>query len=110
MALSEDDIRSAAERLDRAEKTRTQIRQISLQHPGISIADAYAIQTAWIKMKVAGGLARQQDRAERIGAGSGSGGARGIVHPAHRDPQRRHDPGRLWRLRFRELLLRLTPT
>ena len=51
MALSQDDIRSAAERLDHAEKTRTQIRQISLQHPGITIADAYAIQKAWIEMK-----------------------------------------------------------
>ena len=50
-----DDIRSAAERLDHAEKTRTQIRQISLQHPGITIADAYAIQKAWIEMKVAQG-------------------------------------------------------
>ena len=55
MALSQDDIRSAAERLDHAEKTRTQIRQISLQHPGITIADAYAIQKAWIEIKVAQG-------------------------------------------------------
>ena len=46
MALSRDDIRSAAERLDRAEKTRTQIRQLSLEHPGITIEDAYAIQKA----------------------------------------------------------------
>ena len=55
MALSRDEIRSAAERLDRAEKTRKQIRQISLEHPGISIEDAYAIQKAWVEMKVAGG-------------------------------------------------------
>ena len=34
MALSKDDIRIAAERLDQAEKTRKQIRQISLDHPG----------------------------------------------------------------------------
>ena len=34
MALSRDEIRSAAERLDRAEKTRTQIRQLSLEPPG----------------------------------------------------------------------------
>ena len=37
MALSRDDIRSAAERLDQAEKTRKQIRQLSLEHPGITI-------------------------------------------------------------------------
>ena len=50
MALSQDQIRSAAERLDQAEKTRTQIRQLSLAHPGITIEDAYAIQKAWIEM------------------------------------------------------------
>jgi 2-oxo-hept-3-ene-1,7-dioate hydratase len=55
MALSKDDIRIAAERLDHAEKTRKQIRQISLDHPGITIGDSYAIQKAWIEMKVAQG-------------------------------------------------------
>src|SRR6202012_2377338 len=55
MALSRDDIRLAAERLDQAEKTRKQIRQISLDHPGITIEDSYAIQEAWIEMKVAQG-------------------------------------------------------
>ena len=51
MALSQDEIRSAAERLDRAEKTRQQIRQLSLDHPGITIEDAYAIQARWIDIK-----------------------------------------------------------
>src|SRR4051794_12995949 len=55
MAFSTDEIRSAAGRLDQAEKTRQQIRQISLAHPGITIADAYAIQKAWVEMKVAEG-------------------------------------------------------
>src|ERR1044072_4014317 len=55
MALSRDEIRSAAERLDRAEKTRKQIRQLSLDHPGITLDDAYAIQKAWVAMKVAQG-------------------------------------------------------
>ena len=55
MALSRDDIQSAAERLDQAEKTRKQIRQLSLEHPGITIQDAYAIQKAWVEMKVAQG-------------------------------------------------------
>src|SRR5207302_10069728 len=57
MALSNDEIRIAAERLDHAEKTRKQIRQISLDHPGVTIADSYAIQKAWIEMKVAAGRA-----------------------------------------------------
>ncbi len=55
MALSTDQIRSSAERLDCAEKTRTQIRQLSVEFPDITIADAYAIQTAWIEIKVAAG-------------------------------------------------------
>jgi 2-oxo-hept-3-ene-1,7-dioate hydratase len=55
MTLSSDQIRSCAERLDHAEKTRTQIRQISLEHPGITVADAYAIQKVWVEMKVAQG-------------------------------------------------------
>jgi 2-oxo-hept-3-ene-1,7-dioate hydratase len=55
MALTKDEIRLAAGRLHQAEKTRQQIRQLSLDHPGITIADAYAIQKAWIEIKVAEG-------------------------------------------------------
>src|SRR6202035_741455 len=55
MALSKDDIRLAAERLHQAEKTKKQIRQLSLDFPGITIEDAYAIQQAWIGSKVAEG-------------------------------------------------------
>ena len=57
MALTKDDIRLAAQRLHQAEKTRQQIRQISLDHPDITIADAYAIQKAWIEIKVSEGRA-----------------------------------------------------
>jgi len=55
MALSSDQIRAAAERLHHAEKTKVQIRQLSLDHPAIDIDDAYAIQQAWIGLKVAEG-------------------------------------------------------
>ena len=55
MALSRDDIASAAARLHQAEKTRTQIRQLSQDHSGITIDDAYAIQKAWIDIKLAEG-------------------------------------------------------
>jgi 2-oxo-hept-3-ene-1,7-dioate hydratase len=55
MALSQDQTRSAAERLDRAEKTRTQIRQLSQEFPAITLDEAYAIQKAWIEIKVAAG-------------------------------------------------------
>jgi 2-keto-4-pentenoate hydratase len=49
MALTKDDIRLAAERPHRAEKTGRQIRQLSLEYPGITIADAYAIQKASVE-------------------------------------------------------------
>src|SRR5207302_9866246 len=55
MTLSREEIRAAAKRLDRAEKTRTQIRQLSLEYPAITIEDAYAVQKAWIEIKVAAG-------------------------------------------------------
>ncbi|MGY4297319.1 hypothetical protein ACVWXN_005414 [Bradyrhizobium sp. i1.4.4] len=55
MALSNDDIQACANRLHQAEKTRTQIRQLSQDFPGITIADAYAIQKAWVDLKLAEG-------------------------------------------------------
>ena len=55
MAMTADEIQHAAERLHRAEQTRTQIRQLSQDHADITIADAYAIQKAWIGIKVAEG-------------------------------------------------------
>jgi 2-oxo-hept-3-ene-1,7-dioate hydratase len=55
MAMTADQIRHAAERLHRAEQTRTQIRQVSQDHADITTADAYAIQKAWIELKVAEG-------------------------------------------------------
>src|ERR1700724_3713583 len=55
MALSNDDICLAAQRLHRAEQSRQQIRQLSLDHPAIGIDDAYAIQKAWIAIKLAEG-------------------------------------------------------
>lgn len=48
-------IRDIAQRLDRAERERVQIRQIHLQHPGITIEDAYAVQNEWVGMKIAAG-------------------------------------------------------
>ena len=53
--LAQSIIESAAQRLHAAEKTRKQVRQISLDHPEITIPDAYAIQKAWIGLKLAEG-------------------------------------------------------
>jgi 2-oxo-hept-3-ene-1,7-dioate hydratase len=55
MALSNDDIQTCANRLHQAEKTRKQIRQLSQDYPAITIADAYAIQKAWVDLKLAEG-------------------------------------------------------
>ena len=46
---------SLAASLDAAERTRQQIRQFSLDYPGITIADAYAIQQAWVNLKLTSG-------------------------------------------------------
>ncbi|QCK84504.1 2-oxo-hepta-3-ene-1,7-dioic acid hydratase [Phreatobacter aquaticus] len=53
--LTEAQIADAARRLEEAERTTKQIPQLSLQYPGMTIDDAYAVQSAWIKLKVAGG-------------------------------------------------------
>jgi 2-oxo-hept-3-ene-1,7-dioate hydratase len=53
--LDEAKIRDAAQRLDESERARTQIRQLSLQHPSMTIADAYAVQKAWVDLKIAAG-------------------------------------------------------
>lgn len=47
--LTQDQVTSAAASLEQAEKTRQQIRMISLDHPGMDMADAYAVQQAWIE-------------------------------------------------------------
>lgn len=48
-------IQQAAARLDAAERSREQVRQLSLDYPGITIEDAYAIQRAWVDLKLKGG-------------------------------------------------------
>ena len=48
-------IQHAAARLDQAERSREQVGQFSLEHPAITIEDAYAIQRAWVARKIADG-------------------------------------------------------
>ncbi len=45
----------AAVRLDEAERTRQQIRMLSLDYPGMDMDDAYAVQAEWLKRKLARG-------------------------------------------------------
>jgi len=53
--LEHSTISAAARRLHQAEQSRQPVRQISLDHPDITIADAYAIQREWIKLKLGEG-------------------------------------------------------
>ncbi|WP_027482508.1 2-oxo-hept-4-ene-1,7-dioate hydratase [Deinococcus pimensis] len=62
--LSEDQLRSAARRLHDAERERRQIRQLSLEHPGMTFEDAYAVQRAWVDLKLAEG---REVRGHKIG-------------------------------------------
>ncbi|MGY5778462.1 2-oxo-hept-4-ene-1,7-dioate hydratase [Rhizobium sp. LEGMi135b] len=53
--LSQDEIQAAAESLDQAERTRVQTGLLSLKHPQMTMDDSYAVQSAWVKKKIASG-------------------------------------------------------
>jgi len=55
MSLDYDAINTAARQLFEAEKNRTQIRQLSVQYPQMTVDDAYAVQKAFVGLKVAAG-------------------------------------------------------
>ncbi|WP_422125464.1 2-oxo-hept-4-ene-1,7-dioate hydratase [Sphingobium arseniciresistens] len=48
-------IEEFANRLETAERTRTQISQFSLERPDMTLEDGYAVSRAWVKSKIAGG-------------------------------------------------------
>ncbi len=54
--LTAKQIADAARRLDTAERERKQIGLLSLQYPQMTMADAYAVQAAWMKLKMKRGL------------------------------------------------------
>jgi len=49
--LTRAQIAAAAQQLERAEATRTPCGLLSLQYPQMQIADAYAVQAAWMEIK-----------------------------------------------------------
>lgn len=55
MTLADAALAQAAQRLEEAERTRVACRQFSLDHPDMTIADAYAIQHAWMQLKIRNG-------------------------------------------------------
>ncbi|MBB1603662.1 2-oxo-hept-4-ene-1,7-dioate hydratase [Variovorax sp. UMC13] len=52
MSLDQNTLAQAAERLEEAERTRVACRQFSLDHPDMTIDDAYAIQHVWMQLKL----------------------------------------------------------
>jgi len=55
MSLDQNTLVKAAERLEEAERTRVACRQFSLDYPDMTIDDAYAIQHAWMQLKLRNG-------------------------------------------------------
>lgn len=55
MPLDTPQIAALAAELDRAERDRTQLSQLSIRHPDMTIEDAYAVQRAWTARKIADG-------------------------------------------------------
>lgn len=53
--LDERTVASLARELQQAEDSRTTITQLSRRYPGITIDDAYAIQRAWVSLKLSRG-------------------------------------------------------
>ena len=52
LTLTPEQIADAARQLHEAEQGRTQIRPTSMVFPGMGVADAYAVQDAWVKLKL----------------------------------------------------------
>jgi len=53
--LTAAQVRDCAARIHVAERSRVQIRQLSLEFPAMSIDDAYAVQREWVSVKIAEG-------------------------------------------------------
>jgi 2-oxo-hept-3-ene-1,7-dioate hydratase len=64
MTLSPDTHAALARRLYEARRLRTPLRHFSREHPGMSIADGYAIQRAWVQLELADG---RRIRGRKIG-------------------------------------------
>ncbi len=53
--LTDAEVRTAAENLFDAERNRSQIGLLSMRHPGMTMDDAYRVQAALVKRKIASG-------------------------------------------------------
>jgi 2-oxo-hept-3-ene-1,7-dioate hydratase len=48
-------IAALAQELHESERSRVQVGQFSLRHPGMTVADGYAVQREWVRLQQAGG-------------------------------------------------------
>ena len=55
MSLTEADVLAEARLLDEAERDGLQIRQTTAVHPAMTIEDAYRVQAAWLRLRLARG-------------------------------------------------------
>ena len=53
--LTREQIEGAAQRFESAERNRQQMRSVSFEYPDMDVDDAYAIQKAWMALKVQSG-------------------------------------------------------
>jgi 2-oxo-hept-3-ene-1,7-dioate hydratase len=53
--LNPEQVRAAALELNAAERERRQIRPTSVTYQGMTVEDAYAVQDAWVKLKIDSG-------------------------------------------------------
>jgi len=54
-SLNDDQVAQLARQLDEAEAARSPLRHFSLVHPTMTLADAYAVQSAWVALDVESG-------------------------------------------------------
>lgn len=52
MIIDDATAKKIAEKLENSEKKRTQMQQVSQQFPAMSLEDSYAIQKAWVELKL----------------------------------------------------------
>jgi 2-oxo-hept-3-ene-1,7-dioate hydratase len=64
MSFSPELVQQLARELHESERTRKQVEHFSKRHPGMTIADGYAVSRAWVGMKIAEG---RQVRGHKIG-------------------------------------------
>ncbi len=57
MTLTNSEIAAVAQRHEQARRTVTPMKRITLDHPQMTIDDAYACQTAWVDQQIADGCA-----------------------------------------------------